>query len=76
MPERRHALALQALLMMDTIARTGSVAAAARALGAVPAALTCSVRQLEDALDVLLFDRRSRPIARWLSPTWPGASHQ
>ncbi|HEV8690128.1 MAG TPA: LysR family transcriptional regulator [Ideonella sp.] len=46
--------------MMDTIARTGSFAAAARALGKVPSALTYSVRQLEDALDVLLFDRRSR----------------
>ena len=46
--------------MMDTIARTGSFAAAARALGKVPSALTYSVRQLEDSLDVLLFDRRSR----------------
>ena len=46
--------------MMDTIARTGSFAAAARELGRVPSALTYSVRQLEDALDVLLFDRRSR----------------
>ena len=46
--------------MMDTIARTGSFAAAARELGRVPSALTYSVRQLEEALDVLLFDRRSR----------------
>ncbi len=46
--------------MMDTIARTGSFAAAARELGKVPSALTYSVRQLEEALDVLLFDRRSR----------------
>ena len=46
--------------MMDTIARTGSFAAAARELGKVPSALTYSVRQLEDALDVLLFDRSSR----------------
>jgi DNA-binding transcriptional LysR family regulator len=45
---------------MDTIARTGSFAAAARELGKVPSALTYSVRQLEDALDVLLFDRSSR----------------
>lgn len=49
-----------ALTMMDTIARTGSFAAAARELGKVPSALTYSVRQLEEALDVLLFDRRSR----------------
>ena len=46
--------------MMDTIARSGSFAAAARLLGKVPSALTYNVRQLEDALDVLLFDRRSR----------------
>jgi len=39
---------------------SGSFAAAARQLGKVPSALTYSVRQLEDALDVLLFDRRSR----------------
>lgn len=60
MTDRRHALTPDALIMMDTIARTGSFAAAARELGKVPSALTYSVRQLEDALDVLLFDRRSR----------------
>ncbi|AWI54291.1 LysR family transcriptional regulator [Aquabacterium olei] len=60
MQDRRHVLTPDALLMMDTIARTGSFAAAARELGKVPSALTYSVRQLEDALDVLLFDRRSR----------------
>jgi len=60
MPDRRNALTPEALAMMDAIARTGSFAAAARELGKVPSALTYSVRQLEDALDVLLFDRRSR----------------
>lgn len=60
MPDRLHALTPDALVMMDTIARTGSFAAAARELGKVPSALTYSVRQLEDALDVLLFDRSSR----------------
>lgn len=60
MSDRRHALTPEALQMMDTIARTGSFAAAARELGKVPSALTYSVRQLEEALDVLLFDRRSR----------------
>lgn len=60
MPDRSHALSPEALEMMVTIARTGSFAAAARELGKVPSALTYSVRQLEDALDVLLFDRRSR----------------
>lgn len=58
--DRRSALTPEALVMMDTIARTGSFAAAARELGKVPSALTYSVRQLEDALDVLLFDRSSR----------------
>jgi len=59
MTKRRNALTPDALAMMDTIARSGSFAAAARELGKVPSALTYSVRQLEDALDVLLFDRRS-----------------
>ncbi|MBL8353115.1 MAG: LysR family transcriptional regulator [Burkholderiaceae bacterium] len=59
-PPRRNALTPEALQMMDIIARSGSFAAAARELGRVPSALTYSVRQLEDALDVLLFDRRSR----------------
>lgn len=58
--ERPHALSPEALQMVLTIARMGSFAAAARELGKVPSALTYSVRQLEDALDVLLFDRRSR----------------
>src|SRR5262245_13727612 len=60
MTDRRHALTPEALIMMDAIERTGSFAAAARQLGKVPSALTYSVRQLEDALDVLLFDRSSR----------------
>ena len=60
MPQTHHALTPDALSMIDTIARTGSFAAAARELGKVPSALTYSVRQLEEALDVLLFDRRSR----------------
>ena len=60
MPDPSRALTPDALAMMDTIARTGSFAAAARELGKVPSALTYSVRQLEDALDVLLFDRSSR----------------
>ena len=56
----RSILTPDALAMMDVIARTGSFAAAARELGKVPSSLTYNVRQLEDALDVLLFDRRSR----------------
>src|SRR5450631_866822 len=60
MTASRNVLTPEALTMMDVIARTGSFAAAARELGKVPSSLTYSVRQLEDALDVLLFDRRSR----------------
>ena len=48
------------LHMLQTIAEHGSFAAAARALGMVPSALTYRVRQLEDGLDVLLFDRSAR----------------
>src|SRR6185369_14858277 len=59
-PQPRNVLTPEALTMMDAIARSGSFAAAARLLGKVPSALTYNVRQLEDALDVLLFDRRSR----------------
>jgi len=60
MTAARNVLTPEALTMMDAIAESGSFAAAARQLGKVPSALTYSVRQLEDALDVLLFDRRSR----------------
>jgi DNA-binding transcriptional LysR family regulator len=60
MTASRNVLTPEALAMMDVIARTGSFAGAARELGKVPSALTYNVRQLEDALDVLLFDRRSR----------------
>ncbi len=56
----RDVLTPEALAMLQTIAKTGSFAAAARALGLVPSALTYRVRQIEDALDVLLFDRSSR----------------
>lgn len=56
----RDWLTPETLLMLQTIERHGSFAAAARALSLVPSALTYRVRQLEDALDVLLFDRSSR----------------
>ncbi len=60
MQTARNVLTPEALAMLQTIASTGSFAAAARVLGMVPSALTYRVRQLEDALDVLLFDRSSR----------------
>ncbi len=56
----RDALTPDALAMLQSIARAGSFAAAARANNLVPSALTYRVRQMEDALDVLLFDRSSR----------------
>jgi len=46
--------------LIRRIAAEGSFAAAARQLNVVPSALTYRVRQIEEALDVLLFDRRSR----------------
>ncbi len=49
-----------ALRILGAIARAGSFAGAARELGLVPSALTYRVRQIEEALDVLLFDRSSR----------------
>jgi len=56
----RDVLTPEALGLMDTVHRTGSMAAAARELGLVPSAVTYRIRQVEDALDVLLFDRSSR----------------
>ena len=56
----RDVLTPDALEMLQHINETGSFAAAARLQGLVPSALTYRVRQIEDALDVLLFDRSSR----------------
>ncbi len=60
MQTARDVLTPDALSMLVTIQAQGSFAAAARSLGQVPSALTYRVRQIEDALDVLLFDRSSR----------------
>lgn len=56
----REVLTPDALALLQTVARAGSFAAAARELGLVPSAVTYRVRQVEDALDALLFDRASR----------------
>ena len=56
----RDVLTPDALTMLQTIARYGSFASAAREMGLVPSALSYRVRQMEDTLDVLLFDRSSR----------------
>ena len=60
MQTHREALTPDALGLLITVERAGSFAAAARELGLVPSAVTYRVRQIEDALDVLLFDRSSR----------------
>ena len=56
----RDVLTPDSLALLQRIAECGSFAAAARSLGMVPSALTYRVRQIEDALDVLLFDRSAR----------------
>lgn len=60
MQNARDVLTPHALAMLQVVADEGSFAAAARQLGLVPSALTYRVRQIEDALDVLLFDRGAR----------------
>lgn len=60
MQTARDFLTPDALAMLQNIAKAGSFAAAAREMGMVPSALTYRVRQIEDALDVLLYDRSSR----------------
>lgn len=56
----RSALSAENLALIEAVARLGSMAAAAREQGMVPSALTYRIRQIEDALDVLLFDRSAR----------------
>lgn len=56
----RDVLTPDALALVQSVARAGSFAGAARELGLVPSAVTYRIRQIEDALDALLFDRASR----------------
>src|SRR6478609_12685 len=60
MSRPRDVLTPDALGLLQAVADHGSFAAAARELGLVPSAVTYRIRQIEDALDVLLFDRSSR----------------
>jgi DNA-binding transcriptional LysR family regulator len=53
-------LSLDALQVLDAIDRKGSFAAAAEELHRVPSAITYTVQQLEQDLDVSLFDRDGR----------------
>jgi DNA-binding transcriptional LysR family regulator len=50
-------LSIEALEVIDAIARKGSFAAAAESLFRVPSALTYTIRKLEQDLGVTLFDR-------------------
>jgi DNA-binding transcriptional LysR family regulator len=50
-------ISLEALEILDAIARHGSFGRAAVELGRVPSAVTYAVRKLEDDLDTLIFDR-------------------
>ncbi|MEX0731658.1 MAG: LysR substrate-binding domain-containing protein [Aquisalimonadaceae bacterium] len=50
-------LTLEALQVLDAIARKGSFSAAADTLHRVPSAVTYTVKRLEDGLGVALFDR-------------------
>jgi DNA-binding transcriptional LysR family regulator len=50
-------LSIEALEVIDAIARKGSFAAAAESLYRVPSALTYTIKKLEDDLGITLFDR-------------------
>ncbi|MDA0150405.1 DNA-binding transcriptional activator PunR [Vibrio sp. LaRot3] len=50
------------LKMIDTVARLGSFTAAAETLHKVPSAISYSVRQMEQDLDVVLFKRLPRKV--------------
>ncbi|WP_426193977.1 LysR family transcriptional regulator [Massilia sp. DWR3-1-1] len=60
MSAARDVLTPATLAMLQAIADCGSFAGAARASNMVPSALTYRVRVIEEALDVLLFDRSAR----------------
>jgi DNA-binding transcriptional LysR family regulator len=50
-------ISIDALVVIDAIARKGSFAAAAESLYRVPSALTYTIKKLEDDLGLLIFDR-------------------
>ena len=57
----RHTL--DQLVVLDAIARTGSLAGAARELNRVPSAVSYTVRALEEAVGVALFDRSGHRVS-------------
>lgn len=56
----RDLITPEALALIRSVATQGSMAAAAREMGLVPSAVTYRVRQIEESLDVLLFDRSAK----------------
>ncbi|SHH29875.1 DNA-binding transcriptional activator PunR [Ferrimonas marina] len=50
------------LVMLDTVARLGSFSAAAAQLHKVPSAISYGVRQVEQELGVVLFERQARQV--------------
>lgn len=54
----RLGISLDALLVLDAIARRGSFASAAGELHRAPSSVTYAIQKLEDSLGVPLFDRR------------------
>ena len=56
----KHLISLEALEVIDAIARKGSFAAAANELYKVPSAISYSVQKLEQDLDIVLFKKVGR----------------
>ncbi len=54
----KSGISLDALLVLDAIARRGSFAAAAEELHRVPSSVTYAIQKLEQGMAVTLFDRR------------------
>ncbi len=52
-----HSITLEALQVLDAIARRGSFAAAAQELNRAPSSLSYQVQKLEQDLDLVIFDR-------------------
>lgn len=56
-------LSEQALEMIDIVARVGSFTAAANKMNKVPSAVSYAVKQIEDDLGVILFERHHRSVS-------------
>ena len=55
-------LSEQALELIDIVARVGSFTAAANRLHKVPSAVSYAVKQIEEELGVILFERHHRSV--------------